>query len=85
MKEGGAGSLLDLLFLHLGELDIRQGENDDPASLRFQLIRINELCHNLIEGAGIVLQLAGEDAGGVLLLHELMAMEHLEGVLVDIE
>ena len=72
MKEGGVGSLLDLLLLPLGELDIRQGEDDDPASLRFQLLGIYELCHNRMEG----------DAGGVLLLHELMAMEHLEGVLV---
>ena len=78
MKEGGVGSLLDLLdllLLPLGELDICQGEDDDPASLRFQLLGIYELCHNRIEG----------DAGGVLLLHEMMAMEHLEGVLVHDE
>ena len=44
-----------------------------------------EPCPNDIVGGGVVPQLTGEDAGGVLLLHELMAVEHLECVLVNDE
>ena len=72
-----------LWFLgHLGQFTLSPREDDNASCLWFRLLWMRESSSYNEVGCRVVTQLAGENRSCALLLHQLVRVEHLEGVLV---
>ena len=76
---------LDVLLGHADELVVLPLEEQDPARLGLRLFRVDQARAHDEVGVGVVAQPAREEAHSVLLLHQLVGVQDLEGVLVNDE
>ena len=69
----------------LCKLPVCPAEHHEPPCLGLRLLRVDDTGADHVVGIGVVPELAGHDAGGVLKGHESVAVNCLESMLVNNE